>query len=198
MNQWRIVFVQSVNESFEELRHRLKQGIGIRNVSDDPVFYLVFPPEKMLEVKKRFKTWKAKLNKDGWKVDVLSMIKVTHEIFKNHDLYNDWLIGEQDAPLEFRDINDTLREALTSRNKLNDKIKEHLETLKNKEKCILFITDIEALHPYIRVGILEQKLAGCFTVPTVIFYPGIRDGNALRFLGVYQADGNYRSVHIGG
>jgi hypothetical protein len=63
----------------------------------------------------------------------------------------------------------------------------------------LFVTDLEALHPYLRVGSLELKLQGRFCVPTVILYPGIRDGKAtLRFLGIYPPDGNYRSVHFGG
>lgn len=190
--------MQSVNESFEELRQRLKQGIGIRNVSDDPVFYLIFPPEKMLEVKQRMKTWKAKLSKDGWKVEFLSMIAVIHSIFKENDFRGIWLEAEQDAPLEFKEINDTLKDALFAGDALNNKIKDRLNQLRDKQKCILFITDIEALHPYLRVGIIEQKLAGCFTVPTVIFYPGIREGNSLRFLGIYPPDGNYRSVHIGG
>jgi len=61
------------------------------------------------------------------------------------------------------------------------------------------VTDLEALHPYLRVGSIEQKLQGKFTVPTVFLYPGIRTGKAtLKFLGIYPEDGNYRSTHIGG
>jgi hypothetical protein len=61
------------------------------------------------------------------------------------------------------------------------------------------ITDLEALHPYLRVGVLEQKLSGKFTIPVIILYPGVREGKAtLRFLGFYPADGNYRSIHFGG
>jgi hypothetical protein len=82
---------------------------------------------------------------------------------------------------------------------LKRKIEERLELLRRRKQTVLFITDLEALHPYLRVGILEQKLQGKFTVPTVILYPGVRDGKStLRFLGFYPPDGNYRSVHIGG
>jgi hypothetical protein len=64
---------------------------------------------------------------------------------------------------------------------------------------VLFVSDLEALHPYLRVGALEQQLTGRFSVPTVFLYPGIRDGKTtLKFLGIYPADGNYRSVHFGG
>ena len=58
---------------------------------------------------------------------------------------------------------------------------------------------LEALHPFLRIGAIESQLMGKFHVPTVFFYPGIRTGKTnLKFLGFYPADGNYRSVHVGG
>jgi hypothetical protein len=50
-----------------------------------------------------------------------------------------------------------------------------------------------------RIGAIETKLAGKFQIPTIFLYPGERTGKTrLRFLGFYQEDGNYRSVHVGG
>ena len=61
------------------------------------------------------------------------------------------------------------------------------------------MTDLEALHPFLRIGAIESQLQGQFHVPTVFLYPGIRTGKTrLKFLGFYPEDGNYRSVHIGG
>jgi hypothetical protein len=55
------------------------------------------------------------------------------------------------------------------------------------------------LHPYLRIGAIEQRLQGKVTVPVVILYPGTRRGQTnLSFLGIYPEDGNYRSIHIGG
>jgi len=74
-----------------------------------------------------------------------------------------------------------------------------LDGLQGREKAILLVTDLEALHPYLRIGALETKLYGKFSVPTVFFYPGERTGKTrLKFLGFYPEDGNYRSVHVGG
>ena len=82
---------------------------------------------------------------------------------------------------------------------LGRRLAEKLQSLAGSTNTVLFVTDIEALHPYLRVGVLEQQLQGRFTVPTVFLYPGVRDGKTtLKFLGIYPADGNYRSVHIGG
>jgi hypothetical protein len=61
------------------------------------------------------------------------------------------------------------------------------------------VTDLEALHPYMRIGAIESSLQSNFHVPTIFLYPGTRTGKTrLSFLGFYPEDGNYRSVHVGG
>jgi len=191
--------MQSLQQSFDELRQRIRQGRRLSQTGDDPVFYLVFQPEQMLEVKKKLKTWTAKLKLDGWDVHIFSMADAIHDIFQNHDLRDIWLEAEADDPLDFESINTTLAEALTADDSLKIKLQKKLESLYDNTEGLLFITDLEALHPYLRVGSLEQRLQGKFTVPTVILYPGKRAGRtSLRFLGIYPEDGNYRSLHIGG
>jgi len=127
------------------------------------------------------------------------MADAIHEIIKGHDLREIWLESECDDPLDFDSINKTLADALMSGNALEEKLNAKLQSLTDEKSAMLFVTDLEALHPYLRVGSLEQRLQGKFTVPTVILYPGIRAGRTtLRFLGIYPEDGNYRSIHIGG
>lgn len=191
--------MESLQKNFDELRQRLKRGRGMDFHSDDPVFYLVFRPEQMLTVKRRMKQWVAKLKLEGWKVHTLSMADAVHEILKNHDLRDIWIESEKDAPLDFNAVNDTLADALTADGALKTMLDDKLQSLAAKKDTVLFITDLEALHPYLRVGTIEQGLQGRFAVPTVILYPGVRAGRTtLRFLGIYPEDGNYRSIHIGG
>ena len=64
---------------------------------------------------------------------------------------------------------------------------------------LALVTDLEGLHPYLRIGAIESQLTGHFHVPTIFFYPGVRSGKTrLSFLGFYPEDGNYRSEHVGG
>lgn len=58
--------MSSPSESFEELWQRLRAGRGLTNTGDDPVYYLVFKPEQMLEIKRLQKQWAARLAKQGW------------------------------------------------------------------------------------------------------------------------------------
>ncbi len=191
--------MQSVEQSFEELRQRLKQRHTLAHVSDDPVFYLVFRPKEILDVKRLLGKWEAKLRLDDWVVHYFSMANAIKEIFSNNSLRALWLSSEKEAPLDFEEINKTLADALIANDTLKDKLDEKLQSLSGHHNAVLFITDLEALHPYLRVRSLEQNLQGRFTVPTVILYPGRRGGKtALSFLGIYPEDGNYRSIHIGG
>lgn len=194
--------MSSPSESFEELWQRLRAGRGLTNTGDDPVYYLVFKPEQMLEVKRLEKQWAARLAKQGWTMETMSMAATVLEIFRSNELRDVWLSSPANTACDresVTEINKTLEDALTADELLKRKIEARLESLRGRAQTVLFITDLEALHPYLRVGVLEQKLQGKFTVPTVILYPGVRDGKTtLRFLGFYPPDGNYRSVHIGG
>ena len=188
-----------LDQNFKELQFQLKQGRGLSSAGVDPVYYLVFRPEKMLDVKQRLKSWIVKLKNDGWDVHVLSMIDAIHEILKKDDLRDIWLETEKEDPLNFNDINITLSNALMGKDQLKKSILERLNKLEDKKDALLLITDLEAIHPYLKIGSIEQKLQGKFKVPTVILYPGIRTGKTtLKFLGIYPEDGNYRSTHIGG
>jgi len=191
--------MQSLQQSFDELRQYLRQGRSFNQTSDDPVYYLVFGPEEMLTVKRRLDQWRAKLTLDGYEVRIFSMADAVQQIFDENELRTLWLESEAEDPFDFDSINKTLADALVARDTLKNKLDQVLQSLKGMDKTVLFITDLEALHPYLRVGALEQKLQGRFTVPTVILYPGIRAGRStLRFLSIYPEDGNYRSIHIGG
>ena len=194
--------MSSPNDSFDELWQRLRAGRGLTNTGDDPVYYLVFKPEEMLEVKRLQRQWAAKLAKQGWTMETMSMAETVLEIFRTNELREVWLSSPANRacdPDAVSEINKTLEDVLTADDLLKRRIEQKLASLRGRANTVLFISDLEALHPYLRVGVLEQKLQGKFTVPTVILYPGVRDGKTtLRFLGFYPPDGNYRSVHIGG
>ena len=76
----------SLEAKFKELQLRLQDNNRLRNTGGDPVFYLVFPPEEMLRVKRRVKAWKAQLSLLGWDVEVLSLARLLDDFFKNHSL----------------------------------------------------------------------------------------------------------------
>ncbi len=188
----------SLTSDFEELLASIKQGRDFYQASFEPVYYLIFHPIKILEVKRMLPAWMSRLRIEGWSVHTLSMTESVLDVFENSPLRKIWLAADRKAPLLWEKTNKSLGNALTG-GALLGKFESALENATADENGILLVTDLEAIHPYLRIGSIESQLYGKFRVPTVFLYPGIRAGKTrLKFLGFYPEDGNYRSVHIGG
>ena len=191
--------MSSLKADFNELMERVRQGREFSHSSFEPIYYLVFHPSEIINVKRQTPAWVAKLRNEGWNVTQFSMAEHVMDILENSKLRKIWLAADRKDPLNWQRTNQSLRNALTHDGPLVKRLEETLESLQNTPNAILLLTDVEALHPYLRIGAVEAQLQGRFHVPTVIFYPGVRAGKtSLKFLGFYPEDGNYRSVHVGG
>lgn len=182
-----------------ELLERIRQGRELGHASFEPVYYLVFHPSQILEVKRQMPAWLARLHNDGWEVTTFSIAENILSILNDAPLRKVWLMGDKRNPLLWDKTNQSLANYLTNTNALESRLREKLENLNGSKNSILLVTDLEALHPYMRIGAIENQLQGKFYVPTIFLYPGERTGKTgLKFLGYYHNDGNYRSVHVGG
>lgn len=191
--------MSSLKADFNELVERIGQGRNFAQSSFEPIYYLVFPPSQILEVKRQTPAWIAKLRNDGWSVSVFSVAEAIADIFANAPLRKIWLDADRKAPLAWHKTNQALANALIKNNQLQSHLEGLLTSVEGSSNAIVLVTDLEALHPYLRIGAIEAELQGKFHVPTVFLYPGIRTGKTrLKFLGFYDEDGNYRSVHVGG
>jgi len=189
----------SLTADFDELLRRIDAGREFVHASFEPIFYLVFSPREILEIKRQMPAWTARLKNAGWHVETFSVAQHVSEILTSAPMRKIWLAADQKAPLDWEKTNKSLANALTGRDQLQKRLEAVLTRLEGRSNTIVLVTDLEALHPYLRIGAIEAQLQGKFHVPTVFFYPGTRTGKTrLRFLGFYPEDGNYRSVHVGG
>jgi hypothetical protein len=184
---------------FDELRERIRAGRELNYASFEPIFYLVFEPERIIEVKRQTPALTAALKKDGWQVHVMSMSEEIEALLGTDPRRNLWDVVDRREPQNWQKTNDAIANALSGSGALLARLEAKLASLEGKQNQLLMVTDLEALHPYMRIGAIEGQLQGRFHVPTVFLYPGSRAGKTqLRFLGFYPEDGNYRSVHVGG
>ena len=191
--------MSSLKADFDELRERIRHGRDLGPASFEPVFYLVFPPEQILEVKRQMPAWISKLHQEGWDVHTFSMAEHIWSVLKADPLWSLCAMEDRSAPLDWARTNKSLADILVGEGALLKRLASALEPLEGKRNAVMLVTDLEALHPFLRIGAIESQLMGKFHVPTVFFYPGVRTGKTnLKFLGFYPADGNYRSVHVGG
>jgi hypothetical protein len=189
--------MSSLESNFKELIERVRVGRELTHASFEPIYYLIFHPSHILDVKRAMPAWKARLSNDGWEVHTFSIAVEIKEILEGAPMMKIWLKADSKAPLAWDKTNQSLANTITN-GSLKDRLQAKLEALKDKKNAILLVIDLEALHPYTRIGTIESQLYGHFHAPTVFFYPGERTGKTrLKFLGFYPEDGNYRSVHVG-
>ncbi len=120
-------------------------------------------------------------------------------LLKEDPLWSLCVMEDKSAPMDWARTNKALADILVADNALLKRLENELAPLEGKQNALLLVTDLEALHPFLRIGAIESQLQGKFHVPTVFLYPGVRTGKTrLKFLGFYPEDGNYRSVHVGG
>lgn len=189
----------SLRDDFDELRERIRHGRELGHASFEPIYYLIFAPDQILEVKRQTPAWMAKLHQEGWDVHRFSIAENLWDILQNDPFWSLCLMEDKAAPQDWARTNKALADIVTSGGGLLRRLEEALRPLETRPNALLLVTDLEALHPFLRIGAIESQLQGQFHVPTVFLYPGIRTGKTrLKFLGFYPEDGNYRSVHVGG
>lgn len=191
--------MSSLKADFDELRERIRHGRELGHASFEPVYYLVFPPEQILEVKRQTPAWAAKLHQEGWDVHTFSITEQIWSLLKEDPLWALCVMEDKLSPLDWPRTNKAIADILMDENGLLKRLDDALQELNAHKNAMLLVTDLEALHPYLRIGSIESLLQGKFNVPTIFLYPGVRAGKTLlKFLGFYPEDGNYRSVHVGG
>lgn len=190
--------MQYLKDNFDELIERIRHGRELGHASFEPVYYLIFPPSQILDVKRALPAWTSRLRNNGWDVRPFSIAEHIISILSKATQRKIWLSADRKAPQAWKRTNDALTNAL-SRGALQQRIEDELEKVQNIPNALLLVTDLEALHPYMLIGAIESQLYGKFHAPTVFLYPGERTGKTrLKFMGFYPEDGNYRSVHVGG
>ena len=191
--------MSSPKADFDELLERVRYGRELGHASFEPIYYLIFPPDQILVVKRQTPAWLSKLHQEGWDVHTFSIAENLWDLLQSDPLWALCLMEDKASPLDWGRTNKSLADIVAAGGGLLRRLEETLRPLEGNSSALLLVTDLEALHPFLRIGAIESQLQGKFHVPTVFLYPGVRTGKTrLKFLGFYPEDGNYRSVHVGG
>ena len=104
----------SLKADFNELMERIKAGRDFGHASFEPIFYLVFSPASILEVKRQMPAWEAKLRNEGWSVHKFSIAEEIQQILDAAPLRKIWVAADSKAPLQWEKTNKALANALTN------------------------------------------------------------------------------------
>jgi hypothetical protein len=185
----------SLDNAFNELLDRIRDPDALNPAKSAPVFYFRYPPDYMLTLKKHLPRLMSRIREAGFEVRRISLADVIWDIVDKSGRWNTWLDLERDADID--QINEAVRDVLRQGNSLINRVAEAVTSA--PERALVFLTEAELLHPYLRTRVIEEYLHNKAAVCTVIFYPGERSGQfGLKFLGFYKEDSGYRSTIIGG
>ncbi|MCS5488899.1 DUF1788 domain-containing protein [Algoriphagus limi] len=187
----------NVDKRYSDLLDYLVQPKAHDHSGDKTICYLTFNLDDIQYVKRRLNEgWLDLARHRDFEPEILSL----HEVLKSFFSEDDYRIeAGQDAvedEYEMKDVFESLGENLKNQQVLENAILSKQEEVKQLKNGILLITDVEAIHPFTRFGPIEQKIYNQIEVPMIIMYPGEISGSALKFLGFYPEDGNYRSKHF--
>ena len=189
--------LDKIDNRYRELLDYLNGPKTASHTGDKTVCYLTFESSEIQYVKQKLnESWIEIAKHKNLQPLILSMHQVCKSFFEQDDFRleagADAVEYEDDMIEVFSDLGVNLK----NNRIIENAILEAQEKLKAKGNGVLFITDLESIHPFIRFGPIEQKIYGDIEVPIVVFYPGMRSGYALKFLEFYPEDGNYRSKHF--
>ena len=111
--------MSSLKQDFDELVTRIKQGREFHHASFEPIYYLVFSPKQIIEVKRQTKAWIQMLQKQGWNMHTFSIAEHVNDILNSVPAFrrNIWLKQDAAAPQEWTKTNNSLANTLNDKDK---------------------------------------------------------------------------------
>jgi hypothetical protein len=158
---------------------------------DLPFAIFQYDPKEEFEVRTEIGLFVTRLRRQhGKDVMEVSLADLMFQAIEREVGLESLFAGEQSDGLE-RTI-DTVHNVLTDLQPLDELVVEQLKH-KDSKTMVAILTHAEALFPAFRTSALLEKMHGKIRVPTVLLYPGALEGTVgLRFMGVCEADHNYR------
>ena len=187
---------KQLDSSFEQLRKRLLDPNILSPVHGASVFYFVYDPGMILSVRRLIPVWISRLkNEEGIEVETISLAKILWELIDHSGRWTDWVELEKDFSIQ--QINEAVSSVLQQDNTFIKTVVDRVLSVELGK--VVFIVDVELIHPYAKTKPIESVLHNKAQLPVIFFYPGERTGQfGLKFLSFYPEDQGYRSSLIGG
>lgn len=186
-----------------DLEHRIKQNLEpvlglpdprakISSYHDMPYAIFRYEPEDEFELRKQVTLLETRLSQMGKRVKHISLAECLDEAMRSQRPLEEWFAVEREQGVET--TVETVHSVLSEYSpRLIDLVAARLPEEPDPLRDVVFIVRAGALFPVYRCHTLLEQLHGRLLVPAVLFYPGTLDGPVgLQFMGVQQADPNYR------
>ena len=158
-----------------------------------PIVYLVYQPEDAISLRNIIETFlRPKAEFYGFKVEYIFIGDLLDDYINNHDYRDIWT----DTSVSESEMYNSIKQEISSDEFFERSFLNIQEKYQDDPNTLLVIRDVELLHPFYMMGVIENKIYNQIKIPMLVMYPGETQGTARSFLGVYNQDGNYRSINF--
>ncbi|NLB70102.1 MAG: DUF1788 domain-containing protein [Lentisphaerae bacterium] len=160
---------------------------------NSPIAYMVYQPEEVFVVRNLLETFLyPKAEYFGFTTHVVSMGELIDKFINSHEYRDIWT----DPSVEETEMYNSIKQEIANSDYLEKTLIDIQEEYVQESQPLLVIKDVEMLHPFNMMGVIENKIYNKIKIPMLVLYPGETQGTARSFMGIYSQDGNYRSINF--
>jgi hypothetical protein len=124
---------------------------------------------------------------------VVSLANELRNYIDKHDYYDLWCNDE----IQEDELYNSIRNEVLENKVLPNRILDIQDEMSKLEHPLLVMKDLEFIHPFDKIGRVEQVIYNQIEIPMLVLYPGrVQGANARTFLNIYPMDGSYRSENF--
>lgn len=186
--------MQLYENKFVKALDYLNSPSMLNPTGDKPICYVVYDVKDASIIQDMIPNgFKSRAEHYGFNIHVFSVGEKINQYIKNHEYYEIW----KDDSIEEEDLFDSIRTEIDDKQFIEASLLEFQSSLLSaNEKPLILIKDLELLHPFHKIGAIENRIYNRIELPMLILYPGNAQGTARTFLNIYNMDGNYRSKNF--
>lgn len=183
-----------------------EEGPQISTVRNYNFAILPYAPDEEFALRSAIHELSAELRDAGWSTGTVVLHKLLlgrlraegQEVLESIIRREKSLAGAADSSRGLRMLKERVVNLVDKPDGLASDVIRSIEAIiaesSSPERTVIFLGRLGGLYPFLRTSALLKHIAGrTQNVPVVLLYPGTLDGETgLRFMGVLQADRDYR------
>lgn len=186
--------MQLYDKKIEAALSYLSRPDILHPTGDRPICYVTYDVEDAMFVNRMIDTDLIPQAKYHGFADVriISLGQEIQRYIHEHEYREIWIDESKESKLY-----PSIRQEIQEDELLAHRLRSIQEEMKATSHPLLVMKDLELIHPYDKIGRVEQVIYNQINIPMLVLYPGCTQGsNARTFLNIYPMDGSYRSKNF--
>ncbi len=185
MSDWK----QRLRKNLEPLLMQSDPRPGLSTYHNMPYGIFVYPPSAEFDLRTELSMLRTRLEHGGKRVTVISLAECVADALA----LEDYDPSVEEEKLGVAKTVETVHDIVAEIRPLDALVEGGLPPDPDPLLDVVLIVRAGSLFPFYRTSSLLEQLMGRLTVPAILFYPGeLQDTSALSFMGVLDAEHNYR------